>query len=93
MRVAFISLYTAYPPTCGAGYVTSSCARLTPCETLLVQLSDRANIEHAGNLTIVSVRKDISTENQAILRRGRGRTSCEKVNNRLRFPMTGRENG
>jgi len=61
MRVAFISLYTAYPPTCGAGYVTSSCARLTPCEALLVQLSDRANIEHAGNLTIVTVRKDLSS--------------------------------
>jgi|HubBroStandDraft_6_1064221.scaffolds.fasta_scaffold187502_2 glycosyltransferase involved in cell wall biosynthesis len=61
MRVAFISLYTAYPPTCGAGYVTYSCARLTPCEALLVQLSDRANIEHAGNLTIVSVRKDLSS--------------------------------
>jgi glycosyltransferase involved in cell wall biosynthesis len=61
MRLAFISLYGAYPPTSGAAYVTYSCARLTPCEALLVQLGDRANIEHAGNLTIVSVRQDISS--------------------------------
>jgi glycosyltransferase involved in cell wall biosynthesis len=61
MRVAFISLYKAYPPTFGAAYVTYSCARLTPCEALLVQLSDGENIEHAGNLTIVSVRRDMSS--------------------------------
>jgi glycosyltransferase involved in cell wall biosynthesis len=61
MRLAFISLYGSYPPTFGAGYVTYSCARLTPCEGLLVQLSDRANIEHSGNLTIVSVRQDVSS--------------------------------
>jgi glycosyltransferase involved in cell wall biosynthesis len=61
MRLAFISLYEAYPPTSGAAYVTYSCARLTPCEALLVQLSDRAKIEHSGNLTIVSVRQDVSS--------------------------------
>jgi len=61
MRVAFVSLYVAYPPTSGAGYVTYSCARLTPCEALLVQLGDRATIEHSGNLTIASVRHDMSS--------------------------------
>jgi glycosyltransferase involved in cell wall biosynthesis len=61
MRLAFISLYGAYPPTSGAAYVTYSCARLAPCEALLVQLGDRAKIERAGNLTIVSVRQDMSS--------------------------------
>ena len=61
MRLAFISLYEAYPPTSGAAYVTYSCARLAPCEVLLVQLGDRAKIERAGNLTIVSVRQDGSS--------------------------------
>jgi glycosyltransferase involved in cell wall biosynthesis len=32
-----------------------------PCETLLVQLSERAKVEHTGNLTIVSVRQDPSS--------------------------------
>jgi glycosyltransferase involved in cell wall biosynthesis len=68
MRLAFISLYEAYPPTCGAGYVTYSCAHLTPCEALLVQLSDRANVEHAGNLTIVSVRQDVSSRFRKFVR-------------------------
>lgn len=61
MRLAFISLYGAYPPTSGAAYVTYSCARLAPCEVLLVQMGDRAKIERAGNLTIVSVRQDASS--------------------------------
>src|ERR1700688_4264032 len=61
MRLAFISLYEAYPPTSGAAYVTYSCARLTPCEALLVQFANRANIEHTGNLTIVSLPQDSSS--------------------------------
>lgn len=55
MRVAFVSLYEAYPPTSGAAYVTFSCARLTPCTGLLVQLAKRATEEKLLELTIVSL--------------------------------------
>ena len=57
MRIAFISLYEAYPPASGAAYVTYNCARLTPCDSLLVQLAQRSSAEHVGNLTIVSLRQ------------------------------------
>ena len=57
MKVAFVSLYEAYPPISGAAYVTYNCARLTPCTCLLVQLAQRATVEHHSGLTIVSLRQ------------------------------------
>ena len=57
MRVAFVSLYEAYPPASGAAYVTYNCARLTPCTGLLVQLAQRAAVEHQSQLTIVSLQQ------------------------------------
>lgn len=57
MRVAFVSLYEAFPPTSGAAYVTYNCARLTPCTGLLVQLAQRAAVEHQSQLTIVSLQQ------------------------------------
>ena len=57
MRIAFVSLYEAYPPTSGAAYVTYNCARLTPCTGLLVQLAQRATVENLSDLTIVSLRQ------------------------------------
>ncbi|MGD0913335.1 MAG: glycosyltransferase family 4 protein [Terracidiphilus sp.] len=61
MRIAFVSLYEAYPPASGAAYVTFNCARLTPCTSLLVQFSERASIENIANLTIVSLRQHASS--------------------------------
>ena len=57
MKIAFVSLYEAYPPTSGAAYVTYNCARLTPCTGLLVQLAQRATVEHESGLTIVSLQQ------------------------------------
>lgn len=61
MKVAFISLYEAYPPISGAASVTYNCASLTPCTGLLVQLSERESIEINSNLTIVSLRQGSSS--------------------------------
>jgi polysaccharide biosynthesis protein PslH len=61
MRIAFLSLFEAYPPTSGAAYVTYNCALLTPCTTLLVQLAGRATVERVNNLTIVSLEQRTSS--------------------------------
>jgi polysaccharide biosynthesis protein PslH len=61
MRVAFISLYEAYPPTSGAASVTFNCARLTPCTTLLVQISSKDSVEDIAGRTIVSLRQQTSS--------------------------------
>ncbi len=61
MRIAFVSLYEAYPPASGAAYVTYNCARLTPCTALLVQFSDRSTVEQHANITIVSLRQHASS--------------------------------
>jgi glycosyltransferase involved in cell wall biosynthesis len=61
MRIAFLSLFEAYPPASGAAYVTYNCARLTPCTALLVQLADREAVEQLANLTIVSLRQQASS--------------------------------
>src|ERR1017187_2680207 len=61
MRIAFLSLFEAYPPASGAAYVTYNCARLTPCTALLVQLADREAVEQLANLTIVSLRQHASS--------------------------------
>jgi polysaccharide biosynthesis protein PslH len=61
MRLAFVSLYEAYPPISGAAYVTYNCARLAPCTSLLVQFSEREAVEQVGTLTIVSLRQKASS--------------------------------
>ncbi len=61
MRVAFVSLYEAYPPASGAAYVTYNCAHLTPCTALLVQIAERETVEQIGDLTIVSLRQRTSS--------------------------------
>jgi glycosyltransferase involved in cell wall biosynthesis len=61
MRIAFVSLYQAYPPSSGAAYVTYNCARLTPCTALLVQFADRTTVETVADLTIVSLRQQASS--------------------------------
>lgn len=61
MRIAFLSLFEAYPPASGAASVTYNCARLTPCTTLLVQLAERASVEYIADLTIVSLRHQVSS--------------------------------
>jgi polysaccharide biosynthesis protein PslH len=61
MRLAFVSLYEAYPPASGAAYVTYNCARLAPCTALLVQCAEREAVEQAGDLTIVSLRQQASS--------------------------------
>lgn len=61
MRVVFVSLYEAYPPTSGAAYVTYNCARLTPCNSLLVQFAEKATVEQLADLTIVSLRQQASS--------------------------------
>jgi glycosyltransferase involved in cell wall biosynthesis len=61
MRVAFVSLYQAYPPISGAAYVTYNCARLTPCTALLVQFADSTSVEHDANLKISSLRQSPSS--------------------------------
>jgi glycosyltransferase involved in cell wall biosynthesis len=66
MKVAFISLYEAYPPASGAAYVTYNCARLTPCTALLVQLADREAVEQLANLTIVSLRQQASSRSMKL---------------------------
>jgi polysaccharide biosynthesis protein PslH len=55
MKIAFVSLYEAYPPTSGAAYVTYNCAKLTPCTGLLVQFAHRKTAQYVANLTIVSL--------------------------------------
>lgn len=60
VRVAFACLYTSYPPTCGAARVTYDCARLTPAEALLVQLSEADTLEQVGDTTIVGVGSNTS---------------------------------
>ena len=61
MRIAFVCLYQANPPTSGAAFVTYSCARLTPCTALLVQFAERATVEHVEDLKIVSLRQEASS--------------------------------
>lgn len=61
MKLAFVSLYEAYPPISGAAYVTYSCARWTPGNTLLVQFSQQAAQEQIEGLTIVSLRQRASS--------------------------------
>jgi len=61
MRIAFMSLFEAYPPTSGAAYVTYNCARLMPGESLLVQFAEQARVEHITNLTVVSVQQRASS--------------------------------
>jgi glycosyltransferase involved in cell wall biosynthesis len=61
MRLAFVSLYEAYPPISGAAYVTYNCARLVPSTSLLVQFSERKAVEQIGDLTIVSLRQKASS--------------------------------
>lgn len=57
MKVAFVSLYEAYPPASGAAYVTYNCARLTPGTNLLIQLAPQNSIEESPHLRIVSLRQ------------------------------------
>lgn len=61
MKIAFVCLYEACPPASGAAYVTYNCARFTPCTGLLLQLAERATVEHDANLTIVSLRQQASS--------------------------------
>jgi glycosyltransferase involved in cell wall biosynthesis len=61
MRIAFLCFFEAYPPASGAAYVTYNCALLTPCTTLLVQLAERATVEHVQDLTIVSLSQRASS--------------------------------
>jgi glycosyltransferase involved in cell wall biosynthesis len=61
MRLAFISLYEAYPPISGAAYVTYNCARLAPCTSLLVQFAEREGVEQVRKLTIVNLRQQASS--------------------------------
>jgi glycosyltransferase involved in cell wall biosynthesis len=61
MRLAFVSLYEAYPPVSGAACVTYNCARLTPGTSLLVQFAERTAAETLGNLTIVSLQQQASS--------------------------------
>jgi glycosyltransferase involved in cell wall biosynthesis len=61
MRLAFVSLYEAYPPISGAAYVTYNFARLVPCTSLLVQFSEREAVQQVGSLTIVSLRQQASS--------------------------------
>lgn len=68
MRIAFVSLYQAYPPISGAAYVTYNCARLTPCTPLLVQFADRTTVEHVVNLTISSLRQSPSSRLNKLIR-------------------------
>jgi polysaccharide biosynthesis protein PslH len=57
MKVAFVSLYEAYPPASGAAYVTYNCARLAPFESLLVQLCNRTASEKQPSLIVESLRQ------------------------------------
>jgi len=67
MRIAFISLYQAYPSISGAASVTFNCARLTPGTTLLVQLAELASTEDVDNLRIVSIPYDASSRFKKLL--------------------------
>lgn len=67
MRLAFVSLYEAYPPASGAAYVTYNCARLAPCTALLVQYAGREAVEQIGNLTIVSLRQHASSRSRKLI--------------------------
>jgi len=61
MRLAFVSLYQAYPPISGAAQVTYNCARLAPSTSLLVQCAEQDAVEQIENLTIVSLRQHASS--------------------------------
>ncbi len=61
MKLAFVSLYQAYPPVSGAASVTYSCAHLTPCTALLVQYAETNAIEKVPGLTIVSLQQRVSS--------------------------------
>jgi polysaccharide biosynthesis protein PslH len=67
MRLAFVSLFQAYPPVSGAAYVTYNCARLAPCVSLLVQFAEHASVERVENLTIVSLRQRASSRLNKLL--------------------------
>lgn len=68
MKIAFVSLYQAYPPISGAAYVTYHCARLTPCNALLVQFADRTRVECDSNLTISSLQQSPSSRLAKLIR-------------------------
>lgn len=56
MKIAFVSLYEAWPPVSGAAAVTYHCAAMTPCDaSLLVQVGGRANVVEQGHLKIVNL--------------------------------------
>ena len=61
MRLAFISLYQAYPSISGAASVTFNCARLTPGTTLLIQLAELASTQDVDDLRVVSIPYDASS--------------------------------
>ena len=68
MKIAFVSLYQAYPPISGAAYVTYNCARSSPGTSLLVQFADETKIEQDSNLTISSLRQSPSSRLAKLIR-------------------------
>jgi len=67
LKLVFICLYTACPPTSGAARVSYDCARLTPAECLLVQLGDAEAEERVEGMTVVSIKSNTSTRLHKLL--------------------------
>jgi|HubBroStandDraft_1064217.scaffolds.fasta_scaffold113960_2 glycosyltransferase involved in cell wall biosynthesis len=67
LKLAFVCLYTACPPTSGAARVTYDCARLTPADCLLVQLGDADSTERVEGMTVVTIKCNTSSRMQKLL--------------------------